>query len=217
MKAKINVVRWPNGYGLEIETDKENFMFTGVSGGGRGEVVKSFNLADHLLRELAEKIQQITNDPLTKNDFGVIATSKLAGVEIAERDYCEGDKKYFTFDEAIEIEKKLNNGWRLPTRKEWTLICEEFACDDKCKLSAKLLIDKLGLGLNGNYASNLNDSGADGGYWSSTINGSSYGYDLLLLSGNGVLSQDYSSKYNGYSIRLVRDIKKVKEEKNERD
>lgn len=52
--------------------------------------------------------------------------SELAKVLIAPEDYVEDEKKYFTWEEACEIKDKLNNGWRLPTRSEWVLICEEF-------------------------------------------------------------------------------------------
>lgn len=37
--------------------------------------------------------------------------SKIANLLIAPEDYVEGDKHYFTYDEALEIEKKLKNGF----------------------------------------------------------------------------------------------------------
>lgn len=216
MKAKINVIRWPNGYGLGIETDAENFAFAGKHGGKSGKAAMIFALDASLARELLEKLRRIDDSPAGDADFGVIATSKLANVEIAKQDYCEGNKKHFTFDEAIEIEKKLNNGWRLPTRKEWALICEEFGCDDDGALNSGLLIDNLGLGFNGYYSnSSLNDSGTGGYYWSSSILNSAYGYNLYLGSSGGVGSQLNSYKRYGYSVRLVRDVDR--EKKNERD
>lgn len=148
--------------------------------------------------------------------FSPIAESKLAGVEIADKDYTEGDKRHFTYDEAMKIQKKLKRtGWRLPTRKEWVLICEEFACGEDGELDAKMLMDKLKLGLNG-YVSpwsslqQVRDVGANGNFWSSAAAGGANARDLYFHPAN-VYPSDGSNRAYGFSVRLVRDLQKEKQ------
>lgn len=141
-------------------------------------------------------------------DFGVIATSKLAKVQIADRDYVESGKKHFTWDEACEIEKKLNSGWRLPTRQEWVLICEELGTKDGV-CDAETLMKNLGLGKNGLLYSGEDEpsyAGNDGYYWSSTPNSSSgNAYYLYFGGANDVSPSSSSTRYTGRSVRLVKD------------
>lgn len=151
-------------------------------------------------------IEKIEEAP---QDFGVIATSKLAGVEIADQDYTEGDKEYFTFDEALEIEKGLKNGWRLPTRHEWVLICEDLALDEHGTLSSQKLRDKLGLSLKGFF--DLNDEevyrlGANAYYWSSVASTTTNGYALYFYA-TGVYPSNSFSRAVGFPLRFVRDLK----------
>lgn len=136
--------------------------------------------------------------------------SKLAGVIIAPEDYTDGDKKYFTWDEAIALQKDLPDGWRLPTRSEWALICEEFAQKDG-RLDADTLVTNLNIQRNGWYDFKdkvLYFAGNYGYYWSSTpySNGTSAYY--LYFDGSGVTPSNYSNRYRGYSLRLVRDLEK---------
>lgn len=144
---------------------------------------------------------------IKEKNFGVIATSKLAGVEIADKDYTDGDKKYFTYDEALEVEKGLKDGWRLPTRHEWALICEEFANDKNDRLSVKLLMEKLGLCLNGYRDNDGNICGEDrdGNYWSRSSY-SSTGNAYYLGFDTGVYPSNYYYRYGGFSLRCVRDL-----------
>jgi len=148
-------------------------------------------------------------EEIKEQDFAVIATSKLAGVEIAAEDYVEGDKKHFTWDEAIEAVKKLGNGWRLPTRKEWSLICEEFGCDEDGELSGGLLAKNLNLKANGWKDNNgsLNDSGTYGYWWSSTAHRTTYRYFLYYNTSNGLNSGSGYYRDFGFSVRCVRDVK----------
>lgn len=146
-------------------------------------------------------------EEIKEQDFAVIATSKLAGVEIAAEDYVEGDKKHFTWDEAIEAVKKLGNGWRLPTRKEWSLICEEFGCDEDGELSGGLLAKNLNLKANGWKDGNgsLDYSGSYGFWWSSTVSGTTGRYGLYYDTSDGLNSGNYDSRDRGSSVRCVRD------------
>lgn len=145
-----------------------------------------------------------------KVDFDVIVTSKLAGVEIADRDYTEGDKKHFTWKEAKAISDKLEKetGWRLPTRKEWSLICEEFGCNKNGELSGSLLEEKLKLEPNGwkDYDGPLYNSGSYGDWWSSTANDTANRYYLSYNTSSGLYSGNSVNRDFGLSVRLVRDV-----------
>lgn len=134
--------------------------------------------------------------------------SKLANLLIAPEDYIEGEKKHFTYDEAMAIEKKLEDGWRLPTRHEWVLICEEFACGSNGRLDPKLLTKNLGLDKKG-YVGNgsLNNVGSYGDYWSRTVNsGNSQGAYNLYFDSSDVYPADYGNRYLGFSVRLVKEL-----------
>lgn len=145
----------------------------------------------------------------TLPEFGVIATSKLAEIEIADKDYTEGDKKYFTFAEALEVEKKMEGtGWRLPTRHEWALICEEFANGEDDKLKPELLKKKLGLGKHGYYNPDIKkvyNPGYNANYWSRSSLDSNYAFYLYFID-TDVYPSSYWTRYNGFSLRLVRDL-----------
>lgn len=141
-----------------------------------------------------------------------IAASKLAGVEIADRDYVEWGKKFFTFEEALKVEQELKfTGWRLPTRSEWTLICEEFG-QENGKPDAETLVKRLGLARNGWYDFNdeeVYSTGFNGRYWSSTpYSNTNYAYYLYFNTGTTMGPSGNTDRRNGFSLRLVRDIEK---------
>lgn len=142
--------------------------------------------------------------------------SKLLPIEIAANDYWEasddnenpmvvrGKKQYFTWDEAMAIKA---DGWRLPTRTEWMALCIEFG-EKGGDIDHDALTKALGLGKNGYVVSgSLKYAGYSGGYWSSTAcSSASYAYDLYFYSGR-VYPSNFSNRYNGFSVRLVRDVK----------
>lgn len=134
--------------------------------------------------------------------------SETAGLIIAPEDYTESDKKYFTWDEAMALD--LPDGWRLPTRHEWVLICEEFANGPDGRLEFPLLEKALGLKKNGYYDpeyEKVDNQGSNGHYWSATAySAATYAYSLSFDSSN-VSPQGDSSKYYGFSVRLVKDTK----------
>lgn len=134
--------------------------------------------------------------------------SKLANLLIAPEDYIEGEKKHFTYDEAIAIEKKLNNGWRLPTRHEWALICEEFACGSDGRLDPELLTKNLGLDKKGYVIDgSLNGVGSNGSYWSRTVySGNSQGAYNLYFYSSGVYPANANNRCYGFSVRLVKEL-----------
>lgn len=136
--------------------------------------------------------------------------SHLAGVIIAPEDYTAGDKKYFTWDEAIALQKDLPDGWRLPTRSEWALICEEFAQKDG-RLDADTLVTNLNLQRNGWY--DFKDKATDGTgyvgyYWSSTPYSSTSSAYYLGFGSSSVYPSYSITRYLGDSLRLVKDLEK---------
>lgn len=150
----------------------------------------------------------------------VIAISKLANVEIAAEDYNIGGKEvdgkhYFTFDEALEVQKKLKNtGWRLPTRSEWALICEEFGQGEDGNLDEKELYKNLNMGPTGwlNENGHLHVRPTGGVWWSGTAGSATSGRYLDTGTG-GVYAQGTRFRGYGYALRLVRDVKKAGESK----
>lgn len=151
-----------------------------------------------------------------------VVESKLANLQVALTDYYElsdnnnatvvdGKKKYFTYDEAMEVQKKLEDrGWRLPTRSEWVLLCEEFGQDDDGLLSPKKLEENLRLIRGGHVnlsTGSLRYAGLSSYYWSATTYpNATYAYALHFTSTN-VYPSDYNARFYGFSVRLVRDKK----------
>lgn len=133
--------------------------------------------------------------------------SELAKVIIAPEDYVEGDKKFFTWEEACTIKDKLKNGWRLPTRSEWVFICEEFGQKDGC-LDADTLVNSLGLERHGwqDEDCSLRTAGLGGFYWATTAYPSElYAYNLYFNSTN-VDPSYYNNRWCGFTVRLVKDV-----------
>lgn len=153
-----------------------------------------------LEHDFVEKMEEIP-------EFKPMVYSELAKVEIADRDYTEDGKRHFTFDEALKIEKKLKDGWRLPTRSEWVLICEEYGQDENGELRSNVLMDHLGLGkhgVRGRYGEVIG-AGVGSYYWSRSAHSTtSDAYDLYFHSGS-VNPSYYGNRYLGFSLRFVRD------------
>ena len=129
---------------------------------------------------------------------GNVATKELdCGLTIAMEDYYEidgdGNKKTeFTYDEAMEIEKKTGGKWRLPTMAEWAQICDELGVKDHI-LDRDKVVKTLNL---------TEDSDGFGYYWSSTLQSGSNAYYLCFNSSD--LSPAYrNSRGNGFSVRCV--------------
>lgn len=143
--------------------------------------------------------------------------SKLAGVIIAPEDYYEGNKKYFTWDEAIIAQKKMPKGWRIPTMQEWVLLCEEFGrIGSNEEYNAELLCKNLRLEKNGFVAQNnmdrYNESynetyetvifrGAGGYFWSTKATSATEAIHLGLQT--GVHPNSDSLKGYGLSVRCL--------------
>lgn len=158
---------------------------------------------------IAEALKTQESQEAKKNvvDFDIVVTSKLAKVDVAATDYVEGDKKYFTFDEALEVQEKLKDtGWRLPTRSEWVLLCEEFGQKDN-QLDSEILqknlrLEKLGWedGRGMTYS-----VGEEGNYWSSRPYSSVTNSCGLYFNASDVYPSNYYYRWYGFPVRLVRD------------
>lgn len=151
-----------------------------------------------------------------------VVESKLANLQVALTDYYEfsdetnatvvdGKKKYFTYNEAMEVQKNLEDrGWRLPTRSEWVLLCEEFGQDDDGLLSPKKLEENLRL-IRGGYVhlntGSLRDAGYGSLYWSATTYPNATDAYYLGFHRTNVYPSDYNARFLGFSVRLVRDKK----------
>lgn len=119
--------------------------------------------------------------------------------DVAAEDYYEiqedGTKKTkFTWDEAMEIEKKTNGKWRLPTIFEWDKLVAEFG-DKGGELDRDAFVKELDL---------AEDKYGDGYYWASTREhlrvDSAYG----LAFGSFYVRRDYGYRCFGRLVRLVR-------------
>lgn len=174
------------------------------------DIVSLCKASPYVLRYLLQPSSPPTSKyKLQLPEFKPLIVSKLAEIEIADKDYTEGGKKYFTSEEALEVEKKMEGtGWRLPTRHEWVLICEEFANGENGVLSPELLEEKLGLGKHGRYNfedSRLYYSGDYANYWSRSGESSTTAF-RLVFSASYVYPSYNSPRYYGFSLRLVRDL-----------
>lgn len=128
------------------------------------------------------------------------------GLIVAPEDYQEGDKKHFTYDEALEIEKKLNNGWRLPTRSELVLLVEEFGQDAHGQLNTTTIMKNLKLTYTGRVDNGSHGYTTNGYWWSRTAYDSNYAYYLYGYSSYVFPGTDYSTRYNGFAVRLVKEV-----------
>lgn len=136
--------------------------------------------------------------------------SETTGLIIAPEDVEVDGKTFFTWDEAMTLEKegKIPEGWRLPTRHEWVMICEEFGQDEDEELSSSKLAGTLNLRKNGWLDNEDNDNkvfgkGSEGNYWSSTAYSTSTHAYLLSFFTTDVYPQNSFSKYYGFNVRCV--------------
>ena len=120
-------------------------------------------------------------------------------------------RSFFTFKEALDIEKKIlrPNGWRLPTFEEWKIVKEDF-------MLAQAFAGDLNLQLQGfvswcdmkvykrnrynEYSCSLY-SGLAGYYWSSEAFGA--GHALALIRYDNLVYTEPVETRNGLSIRCV--------------
>lgn len=155
-----------------------------------------FNMLDGELPE------EISLEQLDKKWLENGIKSKSTGLIIAPKDVDIDGVTTFTWDEAMRLgaEGKTPKGWRLPTRHEWALICEEFGMDEA---TGELSTEKLSKALN---LPRDEDGWLRGHFWSSTAySGSTYAFTLNYAP-SYVYPQGTSYKYYGFSVRLVKEV-----------
>lgn len=123
-----------------------------------------------------------------------------SGLKIADRDYFEigenGEKKTeFTWDEAMEIEKKTGGKWRLPTPKELNQIAMDLGYNEDGVFEGKLFAKNLGIEKRFEEVGHCY-------YWSlRSGNTSSSGY--LFFYSASLIPQYYSNRGNRFAVRCV--------------
>ena len=131
-------------------------------------------------------------------DFSVVG-SPTKTIEVADIDYYEilpdGTKKTeFTWDEAMEIEKKTHGKWRVPTVPEIFAICAAFGrSEDGTDVDPQVLKETLGL---------TTDEDGGGYYWSAAT----YSTNLsryLSFNASYLYPRNGNSKGYGFAVRCV--------------
>ena len=122
-----------------------------------------------------------------------------SGLKIADRDYYEidadGDKKTeFTWDEAMEIEKKTNGKWRLPTTKELNQMAIDLGYDDDGVFDGKLFAKNLGI---------EDRFEEDDNYYWSLRSYSTTGSNYLYFSSTSLYPQGNGNRDNEFAVRCV--------------
>lgn len=130
------------------------------------------------------------------------------GITLCRDDYIEGDKKHFTFGEALEIEKEAKkHGFRLPTVVEFEKLYAFYGLGEDGEDTIQRFIDELGFTYAGYYdVTTLLNVGTDGYYWSSSIYDTYVSY-VLLFDTSSVSPKGYGRKCFGRSVKFVYDEK----------
>lgn len=145
-----------------------------------------------------EEVAEIKYTVTIDSSANSVKSVSSKGIQIADQDYYEilpdGTKKTeFTWDEAMEIEKKTHGKWRVPTQAEWYAIVAAFGTHDDGEVTGKTL------------AKNLNLTADEDGYgyfWSSSVRSTTGAY-YLGFGSTGVSPQAYSNKVFGFTVRCV--------------
>lgn len=130
------------------------------------------------------------------------------GITLCRDDYTEGDKKHFTFDEALEIEKEAKkHGFRLPTVVDFEKLYAFYGLGEDGKDTPQRFKDELGFTDAAQRRTIVVASvGTYGYYWSSSIYSTDYSY-ILLFNTSNVSPQDYDGKYFGFAVKFIYDEK----------
>ena len=166
-------------------------------------ISEAFEKATEALEVCVNEIGEAANEILeeTKEEFETWEPSGVIHAsigDIANEDYYEiqedGTKKTeFTWDEAMEIEKKTNGKWRLPTIFEWDKLVAEFG-DKDGELDRAVFVKALNL---------TEDEGGYGNYWAATrYSGANYAYYLYFYL--YYVGREIYGRSGRNSVRLVR-------------
>lgn len=156
--------------------------------------------------ELGREVPSAKNSP----DFDFWKDNLIeldCGLKFAPENYYEGNKRFFTWDEAKKYEKEtlIPHGFRLPTLADWTAAyCEcgqkENGEDDPDKFEETLKLSKEGY-MDYDFTSE-SGQGSSGYFWSGTPSSETNAYYLHYWS-TGVNPQNNDTKGYGFSIRCV--------------
>lgn len=128
------------------------------------------------------------------------------GITLCRQDYFESGKKYFTFDEALEVEREAKkHGFRLPTVQDFEKLYAYYGVDKDGNDTPQRFVDELGFSYSGYWngtASSASRLGSYGYYWSSPVYDTSNGYALLFGS-SAVYPQYYGVKYYGLTVKFI--------------
>lgn len=141
----------------------------------------------HVLKIGAGQVDWVADDDSVKT------------LKVSDRDYYEilpdGTKKTeFTWDEAMEIEKKTHGKWRVPTVPEWFAICAAFGrTEDGKDVDPQVLREKLGLSA---------DEAGYGYYWSAATYSTSNSRGLSFRASRLSPRTGHYKGY-GFAVRCV--------------
>lgn len=126
------------------------------------------------------------------------------GITLCRDDYFEGDKKHFTFDEALEIEEEAKkHGFRLPTVVDFEKLYAYYGVDEDGDDTLERFVNELNFTYAGLYnGSSLRYVGTYGVYWSSSVYSTSNSYNLYF-STTYVYPQNTNSKDYGYALKFI--------------
>ncbi|MBN8707569.1 MAG: fibrobacter succinogenes major paralogous domain-containing protein [Bacteroidetes bacterium] len=121
---------------------------------------------------------------------------------------------------AVNTGKLAPAGWRVPTDDDWTILENEVGGSATAGIKLKATLGWNGGGngtddygfsaLPGGYR-NYNDGlfryhGYNGCWWSSTVNGENWAWGRGMVYINAGVDRSYGHQWDGFSVRLVRDL-----------
>lgn len=176
----------------------------------QGELVINVDVRPDKISPLEEELQRVARDK-SKGCFdwekakeNLIETD--CGITLCRDDYFEGDKKHFTFNEALKIEKEAKkHGLRLPTAADFVKLYAFYGLGEDGVDTPRRFVDKLGFSCSGRRDDmGSNYDGSNGYYWSSSVYDIYDGYYLYFSSSN-VYSQGSDDKDYGLAIKFIYD------------
>ena len=231
--AVINMGTASVANGWTATIDGYGYVDLGITSGGKKLLFATCNVGASSPEEYGDYFAWGATEPYytgyTMDGTSVNVTSWKDGMSdgyaLANAPFYSGSAytTYTTTGEVLAAEHdaaRANMGgeWRMPTNEEMQALYDnttnEWTADyNNTGIKGRIFTGK------GNYANSslflpaaglfggtsCNDGGSSGGYWSSTLYGSTGGRYLSFNSGD-VSPQSYDYRYNGFSVRAVRAV-----------
>lgn len=145
-----------------------------------------------MIREaLAEPQDTVVESPTWKSEKTLKVMVDGEEHEIALNPYfeCAGDgnkiiKTELTWDEAMEAQSKMPDGWRIPTRHEFVEIIEQLGQDESGSINGKL----------------AETTGWSGNFWSTTEYNSSHAWYLYVDSSYAYVDRNLSKSLSNQVV-----------------